>query len=94
MKWIKRLLIMLLICLVILLIPTGWVTYQGYLRYVSVMAEEPLETKINEIQSKPNYTELEDLPEIYLDAVVAVEDKRFYSHFRIDLDFSYAGGSK
>lgn len=84
MKWIKRLLIMLLICLVILLIPTGWVTYQGYLRYVSVMAEEPLETKINEIQSKPNYTELEDLPEIYLDAVVAVEDKRFYSHFGID----------
>lgn len=84
MKWIKRLLTVILICLAVLMIPTGIIAYKGYQRYKAVMTEEPLEMKINEIQSNPDYTTLDQLPEIYLDAVVAVEDKRFYSHPGID----------
>lgn len=84
MKWIKRLFTVILICLAILMVPAGIIAYQGYQRYEAVMAEEPLEIKINEIQSNPDYTTLEDLPETYLNAVVAVEDKRFYSHPGID----------
>ena len=38
-----------------------------------------------EIQSKPSYTPVTDLPQVYLDAVVAVEDKRFYKHPGIDV---------
>lgn len=83
-KWMKRILIVFLVGMLIFLIPTGVITYQGYQRYVQVMEEKTLDEKIDEIQSNPNYTKLQDLPPIYLDAVVAVEDKRFYHHYGID----------
>lgn len=83
-KWMKRILIVFLVGMLIFLIPTGVITYQGYQRYVQVMEEKTLDEKIDEIQSNPNYTKLQDLPLIYLDAVVAVEDKRFYHHYGID----------
>lgn len=41
--------------------------------------------KVAEIQSNPSYTTLSEMPELYLDAVVAVEDHRFEQHFGIDL---------
>ncbi len=37
------------------------------------------------MQADPSYTALADLPEIYLDAVVAVEDHRFEQHCGIDI---------
>ena len=40
--------------------------------------------KVTQIKSDENYTELKDLPEFYLNAVIAVEDRRFYEHGAID----------
>ena len=60
-------------------------TKHGYLMYKSALAEMPLEDKISEIQSKENYTKLSEIPQIYIDAVIAVEDHRFYSHNGIDI---------
>ena len=37
-----------------------------------------------EIESIDNYTTLDELPQTYIDAVLSVEDKRFYSHPGID----------
>lgn len=53
--------------------------------YETALIEIPMESKISEIQSKENYTKLSEIPQIYLDAVVAVEDHRFYKHTGIDL---------
>lgn len=61
----------------VLLIIGGVIGYKGYERYKEVLEKVPLQEKIAEIRQKPSYTEIEDLPQIYLDAVVAVEDKRF-----------------
>ena len=57
----------------------------GYKMYRDALAEQPLDEKVAEIQADPNYTTLAEIPEIYLDAVVAVEDHRFEQHFGIDL---------
>ncbi|MCI9063747.1 MAG: glycosyl transferase, partial [Clostridia bacterium] len=38
-----------------------------------------------EIKSKENYTEISDLPQTYINAVLSVEDHRFYKHCGIDL---------
>ena len=57
----------------------------GYKMYRDALAEQPLEEKVAEIQADPDYTTLAEIPEIYLDAVVAVEDHRFEQHFGIDL---------
>jgi membrane peptidoglycan carboxypeptidase len=43
-----------------------------------------LEDKVASIQEKENYTKLEELPEVYVNAVLSVEDHRYYSHFGID----------
>ena len=36
------------------------------------------------IEEQPNYTTIDELPQTYIDAVLSVEDKRFYDHFGVD----------
>ncbi|MCM1489058.1 MAG: transglycosylase domain-containing protein [Firmicutes bacterium] len=63
----------------------GVITGMGYKLYCDALDNKPLSQAVSEIQGKADYTELDELPQIYLDAVLAVEDHRFYSHFGIDL---------
>ena len=44
-----------------------------------------LEDKVASIRAKENYTTFDQLPEIYVDAVLSVEDHRFYNHPGIDV---------
>ena len=78
----KKLLLILL--LIIILIAASLGIY-GYSLYSQAIKEEPLISKIEQIQSDENYVKYEDLPQNYLDAVVSVEDRRFYDHGAIDL---------
>ena len=80
-KILKILLILFLIGLSISLIFIG----NGYQMYKEAINEVPLQEKIEEIKSKENYTELSELPQMYINAVIAVEDRRFYLHNGIDL---------
>lgn len=57
---------------------------KGYLVYREAVGEVSLEEKVTSIQEKEDFTEYEELPEVYVNAVVAVEDKRFYSHVGVD----------
>ncbi len=58
---------------------------EGYGLYKNAVQEESLEVKVAEIRSQENFTSLEDMPETYVQAVVSVEDHRFYDHFGLDL---------
>ena len=58
---------------------------EGYGLYKNAVREESLEAKVAEIRSQENFTSLEDMPETYVQAVVSVEDHRFYDHFGLDL---------
>ncbi|SFH75477.1 Transglycosylase [Lachnospiraceae bacterium NLAE-zl-G231] len=86
MRFIKKFIITLF---VILLLGAGAaggrLLWQGYQIYQEVIDGEPLSDKVEEIRSKPKYTPLSQLPDTYKNAVVAVEDKRFYKHGGIDL---------
>ncbi|MGN0695194.1 MAG: transglycosylase domain-containing protein [Oscillospiraceae bacterium] len=57
----------------------------GYEMYSRAVTAKPVKTMADELRSAENYTSCEDIPDIYIKAVVAVEDKRFYSHHGIDL---------
>ena len=81
MKVIKK--IITFIILVVLLVG-AFITYQGYTVYKEALDEISVKDKVAELQTQENYTKFEDLPEFYLDAVVAVEDRRFYDHGAID----------
>jgi len=81
MKHVKR---FLGLCILLLILTGGYFLYEGYQMYDTAMKELPLDDKITEIRQKPAYTTLEQLPKTYLEAVIAVEDKRFYEHPGID----------
>lgn len=82
MKFIRRFLTFLLLCL---LCTGAFFGYRGYERYQEALEAVSLDEKTAEIRSNPSYTQIADLPQVYLDAVVAVEDKRFYKHPGIDI---------
>lgn len=57
---------------------------KGYQVYKEAESRVGLSEKVQEIRSKDTFTSIEDLPETYVNAVVAVEDKRFFTHPGID----------
>ena len=81
MKIFRRLLLFLILIVTLAIIILGAI---GYHHYSKVLHEEPLSTKITELQKDENYVTLDKLPKDYLNAVVAVEDRRFYKHGPID----------
>lgn len=82
-KIIKKLIILTLVLFISI---CSYFTYEGYNLYKQALSEISVEEKIKEIKSeKNNYTYMEDLPINYVDAVIAVEDRRFYIHNGIDI---------
>lgn len=59
--------------------------YTGYEMYDEAIKSLSIDEMANEVKTKENYTSLEEMPEIYKEAVIAVEDHRFYSHNGIDI---------
>ena len=82
MKTIKRLLCLVIIILVVI---AGIQIKSGYDKYQQALVDKPLNEVIQELQDKDNYTQYEDVPEIYYKALVAVEDRRFYKHNGFDI---------
>ena len=74
--FLKVMLLLMLIGISIGLLLIG----KGYDMYKEAIQETPLEEKVEEIKSKANYTKISELPQMYLDAVISVEDHRFYKH--------------
>ena len=86
MKVLKRIMILIIILAILGIgIIAGIAINDGYNMYKVAIEEISLEDKINNIKSIENYTKLEELPKIYKDAVLAVEDHRFYKHNGIDI---------
>ena len=82
MKVIKKIIfVVLLIVLSISLLIIG----NGYDMYKEALEEMPLSEKVAEIKEKKTYTKLDELPQIYINAVISVEDHRFYKHNGIDI---------
>lgn len=72
--------------LLIVIVVCSVFTYQGYNLYKEAIAEISIEDKIKQIKDEvEEYIEFEDLPTDYINAVVAVEDRRFFEHNGVDL---------
>ena len=80
-KFLKVLIFLLLIGMSIALLFIG----NGYNMYKDAIDNMSIEDKVAEIKSKENYTEFSELPQMYVNAVISVEDKRFYKHHGIDV---------
>ena len=81
MKLFKKLLVIILI---LLIVSFGLMFILGYSTYSSALKEKPLLTRIEEVTSDEHFIKYDNLSKYYVDAVVAVEDHRFYDHGAID----------
>ena len=79
--FLKIILVIFVVCFSIGIFAVG----SGYDMYKEALDNMPLSQKIEEIKSDENYISIDKLPKIYLDAVVAIEDHRFYNHPGIDI---------
>ena len=82
MKFIKKLIFLLLIATIIIF---SVVALNGKKMYDEKISKMSLQDTIAKIESDKNYVKLEDLPDDYKNAVIAVEDHRFKKHGAIDL---------
>lgn len=57
----------------------------GYVGYKNATADRPVTQAIGEVQAQANYTPLENIPVIYKNAVITIEDHRFYDHGGFDV---------
>lgn len=79
--WLCRLLAVLLLAaaaVAAVFIGKGWRMYR------QAVAETSVEQAVAQLRAAEDYTPLEQLPQFYLDAVIAAEDHRFYRHGGVD----------
>lgn len=81
-KFIKAILVILiLICIVVCSV----VVLNGYKMYREKIDEVSIETKVESIRSDKNYITMDEIPTDFKNAIIAVEDHRFYEHGYIDI---------
>lgn len=81
MKFFRKLLIILLM---LLIVAFSILFIIGFSYYSRALKEKPLITRVDEVMNKEKYTTFEELPQNYVNAVIAVEDHRYYEHGAID----------
>lgn len=81
MKFIKRVLILILI--VVIIIGTIFMA-KGKKMYEEALQGTSLESVVESIRQGRNYVKIQNLPQDYINAVIAVEDHRFRDHGAID----------
>ena len=81
-SFIKKIIFLLVLAVVIIVV---YFTYTGYQMYKTATDKISLEDKIAEIQSSEQYTKLNDISSTYIDALISIEDRRFYLHPGIDI---------
>ena len=81
MKIFKRVIIILLI---IFLVVLSILFFVGYGSYLKVLKEKPLVDRIYEITNKEHFVKFDDMNKNYINAVIAIEDHRYFDHGPVD----------
>lgn len=79
---VRYVLLAMLVAALLWCVHTVW---GGYTMYRDALSDTSLEQAVADLRETTGYTTADELPQRYLDAVVAIEDHRFYTHGGIDL---------
>jgi len=82
MKKLIRKLILVIIALITII--TVYIFGRGYILYKKVTRNLSLEDNINQIKTSEKFVPWDEMPQDYKNAVIAVEDHRFFEHGAID----------
>lgn len=80
-KFIRALIRMLLI---VIILSVTMIVGIGYGKYKQAIGDISLANKINNVRSAETYVKVDDISQTFKDAIVAIEDIRFYEHGAID----------
>ena len=80
----KIILVLFLIIISVFAILFGYTFFKGYSMYKKEINEVSIKDKFTEIQNMDHFTKIDDVPDIFINAIISVEDRRFYSHKGID----------
>ena len=61
-----------------------WITAMGYRMFAEALENKSLKEAAEEIREQESFTPLNELPDTYLKAIIAAEDRRFFSHRGVD----------
>ena len=77
----------LLLCLSMVAVLVGGclLGVRGYSMYQQATEETSLQARVEAIRASEDYVSYEELPEFYCQAVICTEDRRFFTHWGIDL---------
>lgn len=81
-KLLKRLILLLLLAIIC---AGAYFTAAGYVMYKKATQAISVVQKVKEVRTEDCYTTLDQIPDIYEDAVISVEDHRFYKHHGVDV---------
>ena len=80
MKKIFKILILIIILVII------YFLYDGYYMYKEAVNKYSIDRKIEDIRNKEDYVKKEEIPDDFINAVVAIEDNRFFTRKSV-IDF-------
>ena len=75
---------LLIITIIILIIFSSFVFILGYGYYSNVLHNKSLTECVEEVTNKEHFIPYEELSDNYINAVIAVEDHRYYDHGAVD----------
>lgn len=81
----KKIKIIIFAILIVVLAISAYFIEDGYKLYKSVIQKQSIEDKVKEMQSEDEYVKIDEISNYMKDAVISIEDKRFYEHFGVDL---------
>lgn len=81
MKIIRKIFITIIILIIIIL---SIILLLGYNYYSSKLKEKPLVSRVEEITTQDDFVKFSDMSTYYRNAVISVEDHRFYDHGPVD----------
>lgn len=81
MKFIKKLLIAIILLIIVI---CSIVFLIGHSYYSKALKEKPLVSRVDAITNQEHFVKFEDMPAYYRNAVISVEDHRYYDHGPVD----------
>ncbi|MDE7400318.1 MAG: transglycosylase domain-containing protein [Oscillospiraceae bacterium] len=79
-KVIKRILIVIAILAGICVIAVGFFAIKGAIMWNNAKSSDPITQTVERLRAENGFVKYEDLPQFYIDAVVSVEDRKFFTH--------------
>ena len=81
MKLFRKILLLIFILVIIII---SFASVLGFTYYSKALKEKPLISRVDEITNSEHFTKFNELSENYRNAVIAVEDHRYYDHGPVD----------